>query len=180
MKALSTKIYESKNIDRLINGLNLTTRQATTLQRSILDIGIEGELTDTQQNEIKKLADEYKVDADQLESIILLDIVLEVKRVRVKRQHTEEHPEVQVGDQGQVRDRVVVKLYEEEKHRMTLKEFNQMMDGLQEELGHKPSKVWPYRNKHLVRIRNIKGVKMIELTRAGRNLATKIKNTKPL
>lgn len=180
MESLSSRIYESKNIDRLSKGLNLSTREATTLNNSIMDLKIDGTITDDQKKKLALLANTYKVDPDALESIIELDMILEVKKVRVKRQHTEQHPEVNVGEQGSVRDRVVVKLFDEENHRMTLKEFNQMMEGLQEELGHTPSKAWPYRNKHLVRIRTVKGSKIIELTRAGRNLATKIKNTKPL
>lgn len=91
--------------------------------------------------------------------------------IRVKRKHTDDHPEVMVSDSAVMRNKIIKFIGGHSGHKTSKEELDQFFSSLNEdeEVGKSPSMSWIYKNKHLIRkVSNKRGV-YYKLTRAGVN-----------
>lgn len=97
-------------------------------------------------------------------------------RIRIKRRHTEEHPEVYATMNGKIRN-AILKFISDKGGKCTLDEYSDYTKALKTKLklGYQP-KGWYKANEKYVSSSNIDGVIHLKLTRIGNNLVNLVIN----
>lgn len=91
---------------------------------------------------------------------------------RIKRRHTELHPEVWINPNANMRNKIVLYIGGYPMSRCTIDELSSFFMSLQEdeEVGREPNKNWLRDNQHIVEFVNVGNTKFVKLTKNGKRI----------
>ena len=111
-----------------------------------------------------------------MNTVLSYEQFLNEAMVTVKRKYTESHPEKKFSDYAPVRERVLSFL--KEKGIVSEEELSEFFKLMNEETGRKTNVGWVKANQHLVKVKEINGVKTYSLTKEGYRVHSKITEAK--